>query len=81
MYETEADGEVWVAVDEGVLVKAGPDVVVSVRRALGGMDLGELRDAVEREFLKVDEREHSVRAVMARLEAGVLRRLAVLQHE
>lgn len=81
MYETQADGEVWVAVDEGVLVKTGPDVLVSVRRALGGANFGELRQAVEREFLKVDEREHSVRAVMAKLEAGVLRRLAVLQHE
>ena len=46
-YETEADGEVFVAVDEGVLVKTGPDVLVSVRRALGGTDLGQLREAVE----------------------------------
>ena len=41
-YETEAEGEVYVAVDEGVLVKTGPDVLVSVRRALGGTDLGPL---------------------------------------
>ncbi len=81
MYDTEADGEVYVAVDEGVLVKAGPDVLISVRRAFGGTDLGELRHAVEREFLNVDAHEHSVRAVMAKLEAGVLNRLAVLQHE
>ena len=51
IYETEAEGEVYVAVDEGVLVKTGPDVLVSVRRAIGGTDLGQLRDAVEREFL------------------------------
>ena len=50
IYETEAEGEVYVAVDEGVLVKTGPDVLVSVRRALGGTDLGQMRDAVEREF-------------------------------
>ena len=50
-YETEADGEVFVAVDEGVLVKTGADVLVSVRRAMGGTDLGQLRDAVEQEFL------------------------------
>ena len=35
IYETEAEGEVYVAVDEGVLVKTGPDVLVSVRRAHG----------------------------------------------
>ena len=51
IYETEADGEVYVAVDEGVLVKTGPDVLVSVRRAMGGTDLGQLRESVEQEFL------------------------------
>ena len=35
IYETEAEGEVYVAVDEGVLVKTGADVLVSVRRAIG----------------------------------------------
>ena len=80
-YETEADGEVALAVDEGVLVKTGPDVLVSVRRALGGMDLGHLHDAVEREFLTLDEQQKSVRSVMARLETGFLRRLATFQHE
>src|SRR6202044_261544 len=38
-YETEADGEVDVAVDQGVLVKAGMEVLVSVRNAIGGTDL------------------------------------------
>src|SRR5277367_3613063 len=41
-YETQADGEVFVAVDEGILVKTGQDVLVSVRRALSGDDLGKL---------------------------------------
>jgi len=80
-YQTESDGEVFVAVDEGVLVKTGPDVMVSVRRALGGTDLGQLRDAVEKEFLTLDEREQSVRTVMAKLETGFLRRFATFQHE
>jgi F-type H+-transporting ATPase subunit epsilon len=81
IYETEEDGEVFVAVDGGVLVKAGPDVLVSVRRAIGGTDLGQLRASVEREFLSLDEREQSVRSVMAKLEAGFLRRFAAFQHE
>jgi F-type H+-transporting ATPase subunit epsilon len=67
-----------VAVDGGVLVKAGPKVLVSVRRAMGGTDLGQLRAAVEKEFLSVDEREQSVRTVMAKLETGFLRRFAAL---
>ncbi len=81
LYETDTEGEVFLAVDEGVLVKAGPDVLVSVRQALGGTDLGRLRDAVEQEFLGLDEHEQSMRSVMAKLEAGFLRRFAGLQHE
>ena len=81
IYETEADGEVFLAVDEGVLVKTGPDVLVSVRRAIGGTDLGQLREAVEKEFLTLDEHEQSTRAVMAKLETGLLRRFATFQHE
>ena len=80
-YETDAEGEVYLAVDDGVLVKAGADVLVSVRRALGGTDLAQLRDAVEKEFLAVDEQEQDARWVMAKLETGFLRRFAALQHE
>ena len=80
-YQTASDGEVFVAVDEGVLVKTSPDVLVSVRRALGGTDLSQLRDAVQKEFLTLDEHEQSVRTVMAKLESGFLRRFATFQHE
>jgi F-type H+-transporting ATPase subunit epsilon len=81
IYETETDGEVFVAVDEGVLVKTGSDVLVSVRRAIGGTDLGHMREAVEKEFLTLDEHEQSTRTVMAKLETGFLRRFATFQNE
>lgn len=80
-YETAAGGEIFVAVDEGVMVKTGPDVLVSVRRALGGADLGQLREAVEKEFLTLDEQAQSTRAVMAKLESGFLRRFATFQND
>ena len=80
-YETDADGEVFVAVDEGVLIKNGSDVLVSVRRALGGTDLGQLRAGVEREFLTLDKNEQNVRSVVAKMEAGFLLRFAGLRHE
>ena len=80
-YETESDGEVFVAVDEGVLVKTGLDVLVSVRQALAGTDLGQLRDSVEQEFLNLDEHEQSVRLAMAKLETGFLRRFASFRHD
>ncbi|AUB79576.1 F0F1 ATP synthase subunit epsilon [Candidatus Thiodictyon syntrophicum] len=80
-YATDADGEAYLAVDEGVLVKTGPTVLVSVRRAIGGADLGQLRAAIEQEFLTLDAQEQGLRSVMARLETGVLRRFMSLQHE
>jgi F-type H+-transporting ATPase subunit epsilon len=81
VFETEADGEVFLAVDEGVLVKSGADVLVSVRNAIGGDDLGKLREAVEQEFMNLDEQEKSVRSVLAKLESGFVRRFAELHHE
>jgi F-type H+-transporting ATPase subunit epsilon len=80
IYQTEVGGEVLVAVDEGVLVKTGADVVVSVRRAIGGTDLGHLHAAVAKEFLTLDENEQSVRTAVVKLETGFLRRFATLQH-
>jgi F-type H+-transporting ATPase subunit epsilon len=76
IYETPSDGEVFLAVDQGVLVKTGPDVLVSVRRALSGSDLGLLRQAVEKEFLTLDEREQSVRTVVAKMENDLVSRMA-----
>ena len=81
IYETEAEGEVYLAVDEGVLVKTGLNVFVSVRNAIGGTDLGHLREAVEQEFLNLTERQQSVRAVMTKMESGFIRRLAEFHHE
>jgi len=80
-YETQTDGEVFVAVDEGILIKTGSDVLVSVRRAHAGKNLGQLRDDVEKEFLTLDEESKVVRSVMAKLETGLLRRLATFEHE
>ncbi len=78
IYETQDLGEAYVAVDDGVLVKAGAEVLVSVRRAIGGSDLAQLRNIVEQEFLTLDEDERSVRAVMTKLETGLMRRFATL---
>ena len=80
IYQTEAGGEIMLAVDEGVLVKTGLDVLISVRRAISGTDAAQLRAAVEKEFLTIDEQEQSVRRVVAKLETGFLRRLATFHH-
>jgi len=81
VYETADDREVYLGIDEGVLVKTGREVRVSVRRAVRGADLGQLREAVDREFVALTTHEQDVRAVMRRLETGFLRRLASFRHD
>ncbi len=80
-YETAAQGEVYLAVDEGVLVKSGYEVLISVRNAMGGIPLKELRGAVEREFLDLDEREQHFREVLVKMESGFIRRFIEFRHE
>lgn len=79
-YETEADGVVFAALDEGVMIKTGAEVLISVRRAFAGVDLGQLHALVEHEFLTRSAEEHSARAVLAKLESGFLRRFSELHH-
>jgi F-type H+-transporting ATPase subunit epsilon len=87
-YAVGADGvaaatgaaDVYLAVDEGVLVKTGDDVLVSVRRAIAGATLTELRAAVTREFLTLDADERAARAAMRQLESGFIGRFAEFDH-
>ena len=78
-FETASKGEVFLALDEGVLVKTGPDVLISARRALRGDDLSRLRDTVEQEFLTLDAQEEALRTVMNRLESSFMRRFASMR--
>jgi len=78
-WQTQAGGEAFAAVDDGTLIKTGHEVVISVRRALQGRDLSSLRAKVDQEFLTLDEAEQEVRAVMAKLETGFVRRFAGMQ--
>jgi F-type H+-transporting ATPase subunit epsilon len=80
-YQTSDDGEFYVAIDEGVIVKAGLDVLVSVRNAIAGTDLKQLRETIDREFLVRDEQDKNDRLILAKLESGIVRRLVGFQHE
>ena len=74
-YETATGGETFLAVDEGVLAKAGKEVLISVRHAIGGAELGQLKEAVEEEFLRLNEQEKTLRTTLAKLESDFIRRL------
>jgi len=67
--------EIFVAVDGGVLVKNGSEVLVSTRHAVRGPDLGELRKMVQESFSVLDDREKLTRSAIARLEADFIRGL------
>lgn len=78
-YTSATEGETYMAVDEGIMVKVGNTVQVSVRNAQGGTDLDKLYAAVRDEFLNLDEREREVRTALARLESGFIHRFSDLQ--
>jgi F-type H+-transporting ATPase subunit epsilon len=80
-YETESGGEAFVAVDEGVLVKTGTEVLVSVRRAMAGDDLGQLRSSIKQDYLNLDDQEQNMRMIMAKLESGFLQHFASFEHD
>ncbi len=81
IYEAEGAAEVYVAVDQGILVKTGENVTVSVRRAIGGTDLKQLRTAVQNEFKTLNEQEQIVRQLMSKIEISLIRRLTDLHHD
>ncbi|MBB1437167.1 F0F1 ATP synthase subunit epsilon [Shewanella sp. SG41-4] len=81
VYECEGADEVYVAIDEGVLVKTGFDVVISVRNAIGGLVLSDLHQAVKQEFMHLDEQEQQLRSVLVKMESNFMRRLTDFHHD
>ncbi len=80
-YETTTGGPKYIAIDEGILVKAGTEVTVSVRNAIGGADLGKLHESVEKEFKDLDANEKNVRSVTAKMESSFMLKLQKFQEQ
>jgi len=80
-YTTTDNETTYVAVDEGLLVKTGNAVTISVRRAIPGTDLATLQAAVVREYLALDAQERDLRSVVAKMDAALMGRFADLRHE
>ncbi len=74
-YEDASGREGVLAVDEGILVKQGPQVIVSSRSAVRGPGLEELARTVEQEFATLDEHERQARSALAKMEADFIRNL------
>jgi F-type H+-transporting ATPase subunit epsilon len=71
--------EEYLAVDRGVLVKCGQEVSVSTRQAVRGTNLESLQHEVEQQFLARQERDKAARALEAKLEADLVRRLLTFE--
>lgn len=68
--------ENFLAIDEGTLLKCGPEILVSVRDAVRGRQLDALQKIVKERYRTLDEAERVARSALARLEAGIVRRYA-----
>jgi len=80
IYESEGE-EHYLAVDEGILLKCGFEVMVSVINAVESEDLGALEDTVRKQFKRLDEDERLSRSALEKLEADFVRRFIELQEE
>jgi F-type H+-transporting ATPase subunit epsilon len=67
-----------VAVNQGILIKTGPQVLISVRQAYAGKQLNTLRDKVKQDFIMADAAAVHARQVLTKLETGFLRRFLSL---
>jgi F-type H+-transporting ATPase subunit epsilon len=78
LFETPEE-ENYLAIDVGTLVKKGDEILVSVRNAVRGPELGKLKLEVVKQFRELDEREKKARSAAAKLEVDLLRRFMELR--
>jgi F-type H+-transporting ATPase subunit epsilon len=71
----------YVGLDEGIIIKSGLNVLISVRNAIGGTDLKQLRKIIVQDFLKRTEEEKKAKEAAAKMESRFVSGLARLHHE
>jgi len=76
---TESEEEIYLAINEGILIKADDKVTLSTRGAVKGDNLGDLKKEVEESFIKINEQEKGARSALQKLEADFVRRFLDLE--
>lgn len=79
--DAESGEEQFLAVGQGLLIKRGREVLVSVQGAVRGENLGDLERSLRQDLVARDERERRARRAAHRLEADMVRRLVELREE
>lgn len=72
--------EVYVAIDEGILIKADNKVTISTRNGFSSSDLGQLQALVEETYLQQNDKETRVKKVIDKLESEFLKRYVETRH-
>ncbi len=80
VFRTESANEIWVAVDNGFLLKTGLAVTISVRNALSGPDPVNLKRIVRDEFSVISDIDKKVKTIMIKLENNFIRSIMELHH-
>ena len=78
-YVSTSGKENYIALDQGILVKQGPKVIMVTRRAIAG-ELGQLNNEVKNMLTERDEREKQNRSAVAMLEIGFIKRFLEFSH-
>ncbi len=77
-----ADGEeTFLAIDGGLLIKCGPEVLISTRSAFRGNSLAALKQEVAQQFYAIDEQERQARMAIAHMETSLARQFTALSVE
>ena len=78
-FHTPSGSEEFIAVDHSILVKCGPEVSVSTRRAVRSRELEDLRKTLEEQIRIQDELNRKTRAFEVKLELELVRSLLEAQ--
>lgn len=71
----------FVAIDRGLLIKCGPEVLISTRNAFQGSQLEVLQQEIAQQFHTLDEQERLARTAIARMETSLARQFTALAAE
>lgn len=80
-FQTANGDETFLAVEGGILIKRGPEILVSTRNAFQGKRLEALKQDVTQQFYAIDEQERQARTAVARMEASLARQFTALSVE
>ena len=80
VYRQQNEHNGYVAIDHGIMVKTAVNVTLAVRRAFAGQELEELEAIIPAFYRDLDEEDKELHALFAKMESGLLRRLADIHH-